>query len=145
MELRSLMKSHTIPWLPKTGVISVSSVAMPVSYSVTFSVFRWLSWFHRMCVLITLTLPARGPKEKCSDLGILICQREAMKCFLSRHPWLTPEILATQEAVIRKTAVRSQPRQTVHETLSWKKLSQKRSGGVTQGVGPEFKSQYQNK
>jgi hypothetical protein len=36
-------------------------------------------------------------------------------------------LLATQEAEIRKIAVQSQPRQTVHETLSQKKnLSQKR-------------------
>jgi hypothetical protein len=27
----------------------------------------------------------------------------------------------------------------VHETLSWQNPSQKRPGGVAQGVGPEFK------
>jgi hypothetical protein len=32
------------------------------------------------------------------------------------------------------------PRQTVHETLS-----QKRAGGVVQGIGPEFKPQYHKK
>jgi hypothetical protein len=32
--------------------------------------------------------------------------------------WLTPVILATQEAEIRRIMVRSQPRQIVHETLS---------------------------
>jgi hypothetical protein len=32
--------------------------------------------------------------------------------------WLTPVILATQEAEIRRIAVRSQPMQIVHETLS---------------------------
>jgi hypothetical protein len=37
--------------------------------------------------------------------------------------------------------VRSQPRHIVQEPLSWKNLSQKRAGGVVQGVGPEFKSQ----
>jgi hypothetical protein len=36
----------------------------------------------------------------------------------------------------------SQPRQTVHKTLSQKNPSQKRAGGVAQGVGPEFKLQY---
>jgi hypothetical protein len=41
-------------------------------------------------------------------------------------------------------AVRSQPRQIVHETLALKKVIKhtQRVGGVTQGVGPEFKSQY---
>jgi predicted outer membrane protein len=34
----------------------------------------------------------------------------------------------------------SQPGQTVQETLS-----QKKSSGIAQGVGPEFKSQYHNK
>jgi hypothetical protein len=32
-----------------------------------------------------------------------------------------------------------------HETLSQKNTSQKRAGGVAQGVGPEFKPQYQKK
>jgi hypothetical protein len=35
--------------------------------------------------------------------------------------------------------VRSQPWQIVNETLSRKNPSQKRAGGVTQGVGPEVK------
>jgi hypothetical protein len=39
------------------------------------------------------------------------------------HQWVTPVILATQEAEIRRIAVRSQPRQRVHETLSLKKKS----------------------
>jgi hypothetical protein len=54
-------------------------------------------------------------------------------------------ILATQEAGIRRIVVRSQPRQTVHETLSRKDLSQKRAGRVAQGVDPEFKSQHHKK
>jgi hypothetical protein len=54
-------------------------------------------------------------------------------------------ILATQEAEIRKTAIQSQPRQIVHETLSQKNPSQKRAGGVIQGVGPEFKPWYHKK
>jgi hypothetical protein len=37
-------------------------------------------------------------------------------------------ILATQEAKIRKTAVRSQPRQIVCETLSQRNSSEKRDG-----------------
>jgi transposase len=54
----------------------------------------------------------------------------------------SPVILATQEAEIRRIKVRSQLRQIVHETLSQKNPSQKRVGGVTVGVSPEFKPQY---
>jgi hypothetical protein len=50
-----------------------------------------------------------------------------------------PVILATREAEIRRIEVRSQPRQIVFKTLS---PTQKRAGGVAQGVGPEFKPQY---
>jgi hypothetical protein len=38
--------------------------------------------------------------------------------YLTGHWWLTPVILATQEAEIRRIMVQSQPRQIVHETLS---------------------------
>jgi hypothetical protein len=51
-------------------------------------------------------------------------------------------ILATQEAEIRRIAVQSQSGQILRETLSQKNPSQKRAGGVAQGVGPEFKTQY---
>jgi hypothetical protein len=51
----------------------------------------------------------------------------------------------TQEAEIRRIEVRSQPRQIVLETLSRKIPSQKRSVGVAQGVGPEFKPQCHKK
>jgi hypothetical protein len=43
---------------------------------------------------------------------------------------LTPVILATREAEIKRIAVPNQPRQIVHETLSPENLSQKRVGGV---------------
>jgi hypothetical protein len=56
-----------------------------------------------------------------------------------------PVIQATQEAEIRRTAVQSQLRQIVRETLSWKKPFTKRAGGVAQGVGPEFKPHYHKK
>jgi hypothetical protein len=60
-----------------------------------------------------------------------------------RHQWLTPVILATQEAEIRKFAVRSQPGQRVLWDTILKNPSQKnRVGGVAQGEGPEFKPQY---
>jgi hypothetical protein len=61
------------------------------------------------------------------------------------HCWLKPIILATQEAEIRRIMVQSQPGQIVPETLSQKQPSQKRAGGVAQGVGPEFKPQYHKK
>jgi predicted P-loop ATPase len=63
----------------------------------------------------------------------------------TERQWLTPVILATQETEIRRMAVQSQPRQIVHKTLSRKNSSQKRTGGVAQGVGPEFKPQYHKK
>jgi hypothetical protein len=53
--------------------------------------------------------------------------------------WLTPVILATQQAEIRRLVVQSQPRQIVPETLGRKNPSQKRTGGMAQGIGPEFK------
>jgi hypothetical protein len=59
--------------------------------------------------------------------------------------WLTPIILATQEAEIKRTAVQSQPREIVHKTLFRKKKSQKRAGKVAQGIDPELKPQYHRK
>jgi hypothetical protein len=56
--------------------------------------------------------------------------------------WLTSVILATQESESRRITVQSQPGQIVHETLYRKNPSQKRAGGVAQGVGPEFNPQY---
>jgi hypothetical protein len=50
-------------------------------------------------------------------------------------------VLATQKTEIRRIAVPSQQGKIVRETLSQKKLSIKRAGGVAQGVGPEFKPQ----
>jgi hypothetical protein len=46
-----------------------------------------------------------------------------------------PIILATQKAEIRRIKARSQPRQIVFETLSWKYPTQKRSGGVVECSG----------
>jgi hypothetical protein len=54
---------------------------------------------------------------------------------LTRHQWLTPVILATQEAEIRRMAVQGQPGQIVQETLSRKNPSQNMAGGMPQGVG----------
>jgi hypothetical protein len=55
-------------------------------------------------------------------------------CTVSQVQWLTPVILPTQETEIRRIVVQSQPGQIVHETLSQKKPSQKRAGGVAQMV-----------
>jgi hypothetical protein len=56
-----------------------------------------------------------------------------------------PAILAIQEAEIRRIVVWSQPGQIAPKTLSQEISSLKRAGGVTQGVGPEFKLQYHKK
>jgi hypothetical protein len=49
------------------------------------------------------------------------------------------------KAEIKRIAVRSQPRQIVHETLSQKYPPQKRADGVAQGVGPEHKKKKPKK
>jgi hypothetical protein len=53
-------------------------------------------------------------------------------------------MLATQEADIRRIKVQSQPGQIVLKPPSWKKkkTQKKRTGGVAEGVDPEFKPQY---
>jgi hypothetical protein len=40
---------------------------------------------------------------------------------------------------------KTSPGKIVQETLSQKNPSQKKAGGLTQGVGPEFKPQYRKK
>jgi hypothetical protein len=55
--------------------------------------------------------------------------------------WLTPVILATQEAKIKRITVQTQIRQIVPKTLYQKTHHNKRAGGVVQGEGPEFKPQ----
>jgi hypothetical protein len=57
--------------------------------------------------------------------------------------WFTPIIPATQEAEIRRILVRSQPGQIVpRDPISKIPITKKGLGGMAQGVGPEFKSQY---
>jgi hypothetical protein len=62
----------------------------------------------------------------------------------ARCSCFTPVILATQEEEIR-TEVQSQPRQIAPKTLPLKNPFQRRAGGVAQGIGPDFKSQYHKK
>jgi hypothetical protein len=58
------------------------------------------------------------------NLGRLTFYKEQhIFIFLARHQWLTPVILATQEAEIRRIIVQSQPSQIVQETLSRKKIN----------------------
>jgi hypothetical protein len=61
------------------------------------------------------------------------------------YQWLTPVILATQEAEIRRIMVGSQPWQIVLRDPISKNPHKNRAGGVTQGKSPEFKPQYQKK
>jgi hypothetical protein len=59
---------------------------------------------------------------------ILLCNLKAIKSEMEAgHWWLTPVILATWEAEIRRIAVRSQCRQIVLKTLSPKYPTQKKS------------------
>jgi hypothetical protein len=46
---------------------------------------------------------------------------------------------------IWRIEVQNQPSQIVFETLSGKNPSQKKAGGVTPGLGPEYKPQYHKK
>jgi hypothetical protein len=60
-----------------------------------------------------------------------------LKVILAGCRWLTPVILATQDAEIRRTWFEASPSK-VHKTLSQKCLTQNRVGGVSQGEGLEF-------
>jgi hypothetical protein len=61
---------------------------------------------------------------------------------IAEHQWLTSVNLATQEAEIGRVVIQNQQGQLVPETLFQKNPSQKRNGGVAQGVHPEFNFQY---
>jgi hypothetical protein len=61
---------------------------------------------------------------------------------IARHGWLTPLILATQEAEIRRITVGSQSWANSSLEFISKKPITKKDGGVSQGLDPEFKPQY---
>jgi hypothetical protein len=63
----------------------------------------------------------------------------------ARRQWLTPVILATQEARDQEYHSLKPARANSSQDPFWKNPSQKRAGGVAQGVDPEFKPQYQKK
>jgi hypothetical protein len=71
--------------------------------------------------------------------------KEKERTWSARHQWLTPVILATQGAEIKRTEVWGHLGQIVQETLSGKNPSQKRADGVAQGVGSKFKNQHWKK
>jgi hypothetical protein len=69
-------------------------------------------------------------------------EKQAQEASVAGHQWLTPVILATQEAEIKRIAIWSQPGQIICDTLSRKNSIQKRAGGAAKGICPEFKPQY---
>jgi hypothetical protein len=69
-------------------------------------------------------------------------KKKKIICRGTRCWWFTPVTLATEEAEISGITVQSQPWQIVRKAFSQNNPSQKRTGGVAQGVDPEFKPQY---
>jgi hypothetical protein len=64
----------------------------------------------------------------------VLTKTELIRGCIARCQWLTPIILATQEAEIKRIEVRSQPEQIVLKTLSRKYPTQKKAGEVAQVV-----------
>jgi hypothetical protein len=64
------------------------------------------------------------------------------KWLQARHWWLTPIILATQEAEIKRLLIRSQPGKIVCETLSQQYPTLKRDGRLAQVVEPLLSRQF---
>jgi hypothetical protein len=60
------------------------------------------------------------------------------------HRWLTPVILATQEADQEDRNSKPAQANSLRPYLE-KPFTKNRIGGVAQGEGPEFKPQYQKK
>jgi hypothetical protein len=64
---------------------------------------------------------------------------------LARHQWLTPVILVTQVAEIRRIMVKASLGKEFSRPYLKKTHHKNRAGGVAQGEGPEFKLQYLKK
>jgi hypothetical protein len=62
---------------------------------------------------------------------------------LARHWWLTPVILAIQEAEIRRMGFEASSGKQFTRPYLEKTHHKKRAGGVVQGEDPEFKPQHQ--
>jgi hypothetical protein len=69
----------------------------------------------------------------------------AFKKIPTGHWWLTPVILATQEAEVRRIMVQSHPRQIVRKTPSRIFPSHKMGQWSSLRENPEFKPQYHKK
>jgi hypothetical protein len=63
-----------------------------------------------------------------------------IKGIMAGFQWITPVILATEEAEIRRISGLKPARQIVCKTLSQKALHKNRAGRVAQSEGPEFTS-----
>jgi hypothetical protein len=116
------------PGLSSVGHVDCTNLATPGTDLLISS--RWVGWEY-LCTVVGrhLALPhSQHPLIKRQDLA--------------GHWWLTPAILATQDAEIRRIMVWSQSWQVVRETPILKKFNINRAGGVAQGVGPEFKPWY---
>jgi hypothetical protein len=90
-------------------------------------------------ILIILSLPVHSKGYFIIYLGLLeVFTTSYSVRFLDSlnlpYRWLTPVILASYEAEIRRMDVQSQPGQTVCETLSGRCPAQKRASGVAQLV-----------
>jgi hypothetical protein len=127
----NLSKGRDQPWITGWGLRSQLSICQ--SQVDLGPLHRW----NGSSLQIWAALSQQMPRIRPGGSKALI-----KASHLARHLWFTPVILATQEAEIRRIMVQSQPWQIVCKTLSRKNPSQKRAGGVAQGIGLEFKPQY---
>jgi hypothetical protein len=86
------------------------------------------------------------PSQCCTSIGSLNSNTSFSTSWYVPVQQNFSQDVKPQEAEIRRIVVWSQPGQIVCETLSRKNPHhKKRSGGVAEGVGPEFKAQYRRK
>jgi hypothetical protein len=67
---------------------------------------------------------------KTLNSGLIFSSCHTWKYTFFRHQWLTPVILPTREAEVRRVTVPSQLTQIVHETLSQKIHHKKMADGM---------------